>query len=110
MPPPSPVRAAGAPVRYSHRCMWAIVAQWPGFYRALRHEHRYLLHGLPEAYRRRVVRSVIRTASFLHMLARVLGRPLDRRAALLTGILAALFDHGWEAPATIAGLVRDPDA
>lgn len=97
-----------------HRCMWATVFQWAGYARTLRREHRDWLRQLPPAYRDRVSRSAVRTPTFIHILSIVLGRPFNQSNAVLTGILAALFDdlfdERFETPEAILGMIGDPDA
>jgi hypothetical protein len=92
--------------------MWSIITQWRGFYRTLYRDHLYLVQGQEASGRRRLVKSSIRTASFLYMLALVMKLPFDRTNAIIAGILAAvfddLFDCNHECPEIIKGLIRSP--
>jgi hypothetical protein len=100
-------------IRFHHRCLWATVFKWHGFRRALEADHGEWLATLPPGYRRRVARSAVRVTTFIYMFSLSLRCPFDLRNALISGILAAvfddLFDLGFETSDGVAQLLEDPD-
>ncbi len=100
-------------VTYKYSYIWIIVSKWPGFHHSLRRDFPQLNNPVTPEYRQRLIASAVRGASLMYILSRAVNKPFEQQPALITGMLAALFDdlidEGAENFATIRRLIDEPE-